>query len=257
MRPFIKTVGIKEPWPPWVIAFLVHVVSSIFAIVLHAFSPVHIPAVMWLWIQGIGAAGAGAMAGLPRWWLPINLLFLPALDTLLGLQVPPTFFLVVFGFIFVVNVAAWRHRVPFFLSSSKAAATLVSVLPRQDGIRLIDLGCGTGSLLVDLAEARPDGYFHGVETAPLSFLFSWWRARRRSAIQVSWDDFWHTDLAQYDVVFAYLSPTPMTRLWEKARCEMRPGSLLVSNTFVIPGILPTRIVPVDDSMHSVLYIWRM
>jgi hypothetical protein len=38
---------------------------------------------------------------------------------------------------------------------------------------------------------------------------------------------------------------------------MKPGSLLVSNTFVIPGVAPDRTVAIGDRMRSTLYIWRM
>ena len=49
----------------------------------------------------------------------------------------------------------------------------------------------------------------------------------------------------------------MTRLWDKARREMRPGALFVSNTFAVPGVAPAYTLPVGDRMRSVLYVWRM
>jgi hypothetical protein len=104
---------------------------------------------------------------------------------------------------------------------------------------------------------RPDGSYQGIETAPFSILLSQWRARANAAVRVMWGDFWSADLAAYDVVYAYLSPTPMPILWKKARREMRPGSLLISNTFEIPGVAPAFTLPVSDRMNSVLYVWRM
>lgn len=103
-------------------------------------------------------------------------------------------------------------------------AALWALLPRHAGFRFLDLGCGTGSLLTDFARARPDGSYHGIETAPFSFLLSCWRARSASAVSVAWDDFWRADFAQYDVVYAYLSPQPMARLWQKAQREMQSGA---------------------------------
>jgi SAM-dependent methyltransferase len=147
--------------------------------------------------------------------------------------------------------------VPLYLSSAKVTARLSALLPQHAAFRFLDLGCGTGSLLVDLAHARPDGSYHGIETAPLLLLLSRWRARKCEAVRVTWGDFWHTDLARYDIVYAYLSPVPMGRLWDKARREMRPGSLLVSNTFAVPGIAPACTLPVGDRIRSTLYVWRM
>jgi hypothetical protein len=34
-------------------------------------------------------------------------------------------------------------------------------------------------------------------------------------------------------VYAFLSPVPMAEVWRKASTELRPGALLVSNSF--PG----------------------
>jgi SAM-dependent methyltransferase len=121
----------------------------------------------------------------------------------------------------------------------------------------MDLGCGTGTLLASLMRERPDGIYAGVELAPVPYLLSRWRALGKRGVEVRWGDFWSADLANYDVVYAYLSPAPMAKLWDKARREMRPGSLLVSNGFCIPGVAPARKIAVGDAVRSTLYVWRM
>jgi hypothetical protein len=255
-RPADLTVP-HEALPAWAVAALIHVACSIAVFMLAACAPGLGAGAGWYWLEGIGAAVLGSCAGLPVWWLPINLLFAPAAHALLGWQIPAPAYLAAFCLLFAFNVAAWRHRVPLFLSSTKVTAALSALLPQRAGLRFLDLGCGTGSLLLDLARARPDGSYHGVETAPLSFLLSWWRTRLRTAVRVTWGNFWATDLAHYDVIYAYLSPAPMARLWEKARCEMKPGSLLVSNTFAIPGVAPAYTLPIGDRLRSTLFVWRM
>jgi hypothetical protein len=45
-------------------------------------------------------------------------------------------------------------------------------------------------------------------------------------------------------------------LWEKASEEMRPGALLISNSFEVPGVEAQEVLPVDDWRHSRLLIWR-
>lgn len=257
MQPHAEIAVLREPLPAWAVAALIHVASTVASLALAAGAPDLAPGAAWCWLEGVGAAVIGVMAGLPLWWLPINLLFVPAAHALLGWQVPAPLYLAAFGVLFAVNVAAWRHRVPLFLSSAKVPAALWALLPRHAGFRLLDLGCGTGSLLGAFAHARPDGHYHGIETAPFSYLVSRWRARSISAVSVAWGDFWRADFAQYDVVYAYLSPQPMARLWQKARREMRPGSLLVSNTFAVPGVEPAYVLPVGDRLNSTLFVWRM
>jgi hypothetical protein len=63
-------------------------------------------------------------------------------------------------------------------------------------------------------------------------------------------------LSDYDVVFAFLSPAAMPALWRKASAEMRPGTLLLSYEFSIPGTTPHIIDhPVENG--PALYGWYM
>ncbi len=248
---------ISAPLPVWALALLMHVACSAAALVLAARFPSFLPGGTWCWLEGGSAAILGVAAGLPVWWLPINLLFVPALYALLEWQISPSVYFTAFCIIAVFNVAAWRHRVPLFLTSAAVTRALVGVLPKRAGLRFMDLGCGTGSLLIDVAQALPGAGCEGIETAPLPYLVSRWRLRAHTAVRVAWGDFWGADFSRFDVVYAYLSPQPMTRLWQKARSEMRPGSLLISNTFAVPGVEPTYTIPVADCMRSVLYVWRM
>jgi len=211
----------------------------------------------WAGIEGACAAVLGSAAGLAWWWFPINLLFIPLLVISIDSGVPPLLFLCLFCGLLFANGAAWLQQVPVFPSSARAADIVRGLLPGNAGFRFIDLGCGAGHFLLDLARSRPDGRFTGIEVAPIPYLISRWRSAREDAVSVQWGDFWRADFSAYDVVYAYLSPVPMNRLWEKARREMRPGSLLVSNGFPIPGVLPEKTYVVGDGVRSILYVWRM
>lgn len=213
--------------------------------------------VTWAGIEGMCAAVIGSVAGLAWWWFPINLLFLPVLVTSIDSGAPPLLYLGLFSLLLFANGAAWLQQVPVFPSSTRATDIVRSLLPGNAKFSFIDLGCGTGHFLLDLARSRPDGRFTGIEVAPLPYLLGRWRSVREDAVVVQWGDFWRADFSAYDVVYAYLSPVPMARLWEKARREMRPGSLLVSNGFPIPGVCPERTYVVGDGVGSILYVWRM
>lgn len=153
------------------------------------------------------------------------------------------------------SLGSLRTRVPLFLSSRQAVAALAQCIPARPGLRVMDLGCGLGGPLAGLARLRPDLVLHGVEAAPLNWLISRLRLDGRARIHLG--SLWDEDLARYDVVYAYLSPAPMARLWDKARREMRPGSLLISNSFAIPGVAPDRVIALDDLGRTRLLLWRI
>ena len=49
----------------------------------------------------------------------------------------------------------------------------------------------------------------------------------------------------------------MARLYAKAREEMKPGSLFISNSFAVPDVDPDEIVEVDDSRRTRLLVFRL
>jgi len=121
---------------------------------------------------------------------------------------------------------------------------------------VIDIGSGLGGLVLDLARRRPDCDVSGIELAPLPWLASRLRAwAGRSPAHFLRGDYEGLDFGDVDVVFAYLSPAAMPALWRKAEAEMRPGSVLFSYEFTIPGREPDlRLVSTDSS--KILHIWH-
>lgn len=202
---------------------------------------------------GVSAALVAHLWKLPIWWRLINLTFVPMLWLALQVGIAPGWFLAGFVALALTSLGAVRTRVPLYLSSARAAEELACRVP--EGGRLIDLGCGLGGPLARVHALRPDVHLHGVEAAPLNWLIARLRLLTRASVQLG--SIWDVDLADYDVVYAYLSPAPMARLWDKARAEMRPGCLLISNTFEIPGVTPDEIVELHDFSHARLLIRRM
>lgn len=211
----------------------------------------------WAWLHGALAASMAWATTMPRWWVPIMLLFAPAVLLALTLQVPPLVWLAAGLLPWLVFRGALRDRVPLFLSDQPAISRLLEMITDEHPVSVVDLGCGTGGLLLALREARPIARLRGVENAPLTWLIARIRLAK-SAVDVVYGSIWDEPLGGYDVVYAYLSPAAMPRLWEKARREMRAGSLLVSNSFEVPGVTPQRVLELDGTgMATALYVWEM
>ena len=208
--------------------------------------------------QGLLAALFGQRLGLSSWWLPINLLFVPALLVLNGQQLPPLLFLGAFVLLLLLNWNSLRERVPLYLSGQKTIAELDQLLqPLPANLRFIDLGCGLAGSLYQLSRRYPQAHFVGVETAPLVFLLAWLRCLLRPNCQIRYRNLWQQPLGGFDVVYCFLSPAPMPRLWAKARAEMSPGALLISNSFAIPDVEPDQLIELHDWRSSRLLIWRL
>lgn len=256
MRPLLKKL------PPSIAALLLQSAAVVLMLLTVNILGRHDSPLLFALLCGLLAATLSFFAGLAKWWLVIQLLFAPALVLMLAVELPPTLFLGAFLVLLLVYWSTFRTQVPLYLSSNKVWHALGHSLPdakADSGFSFIDLGSGLGGVLTHLASVRPDGRYIGVEAAPLPFFWSWLRIRLGSHhnCQVKWGSLWDCDLSQYDVVFAYLSPVPMEKLWHKARTEMRPGTVFISSTFTVRDQAHHEIVQVDDLHHSTLFIWHM
>lgn len=208
-------------------------------------------------LQGVLAACIGMLLKSERWWIAIHLLFSPALVLALRLDLPPGLYLAVLAGLTFVFWTTFRGEVPLFLSNRATAESVLGLLPDTPGLKVIDLGAGTGGLLRRLAQARPDACFTGVEHAPLPYLVARFNARGLANLAVRRADLWRQPLAEQNVVYAFLSPAVMARLGDKAGTELRPGALLISNSFPLPEVKPVRVVDVPDRRGTRLYCYRM
>lgn len=211
-----------------------------------------LPMIAWAMIQAALATLLAHYFSMARWWLAIHMAFLPALVLTFSMSMPSWPFLTGFILLFLVHGATYRTQVPTHLSRRAVAKVVADLLPSRSELRCIDLGCGFGGVLSTLAMRRSDGEYHGIEGAILPFAVSWIRGRL-AGYEVSWGDLWGMDLGIYDVVYVYLSPACMPALWTKVRREMRPGSLLISNSFPIPGVAPTQTVSLRPGAN--VYLW--
>jgi SAM-dependent methyltransferase len=208
-------------------------------------------------LEGIMAAALSWTLRLPIWWLPMQLLFVPLLILALRFEISPYIYLCGFILLWLIFRSNLQERVPLYLSNRMTWEAVAELLPRRDPVTFIDLGCGLGGGLLFLAKRQEDSQFLGVESSPLLYGLSRLRLRHFRNSHIRWGDFWDEDLSRYDVVYAFLSPDPMPALWRKAKQEMRPGSIFISNTFEVPGMIPDKTLVLRDRRQTQLLVWRM
>jgi hypothetical protein len=233
-------------------------------------------------LQGVLAAALARWRRLPSWWLVIQFVFPLALVGASALALPRWIYLIAFLLLLLTYWSTFRTRVPLYNCGPDVWREVGRLLP-PGPVRFVDIGSGLGGIVLHLAGTHPRGSFTGIEIAPLPWLVSRLRAAglklraRRAGRTSSADiadiaghgatgacrfvrgDYLRHDFSGQDVVFAYLSPVAMPALWQKACAEMRPGALLLSLEFAIPGVVPDFLQACGSNGQSgkLLYGFRM
>ena len=235
--------------------------AAVFLIVVPVFTSISNdkPAVwLLLALQGIIAAVPVLFFGLTRWWAAGQLALPFAAYYSLYLQAPAWLWLVFFVVVLLVYKNSVRSGVPLYLSNRTTWSALAELLPQTENLKIIDLGGGLGGTSLYLARHRPDIDILSVESAPIPALLS--KIRNALAglqnVDMRYGDYWDEDLSAYQVVYAFLSPVPMPRLYEKVRAEMKAGGLFISNSFDVPGVEADEVIELADGRKTRLYLWR-
>ena len=187
------------------------------------------------------------------WWLVIHVLFPPMVYGATQFDLAPGWYLLAFCICWLVFGQVASSGVPLYLSNRQALTLLSERIPQN--ACFLDVGAGTGTVLVWLAKVRNDLVLTGIEHAWLP----WLAGKLRLPNSVIWrhGDYRAISFADIDVLYAFLSPIPMPELWQKARQEMKPGSCFISNTFEVPGQIPDEIIELNDWKRGRLLLWRM
>jgi hypothetical protein len=207
-------------------------------------------------LQALLSAGLTRALGLAVWWQWIALAFPFAVALALAAGSLPAWpfglaFLLLY--LFFSNTA--RERVPLYLSNRATIEALGRLMRERSASHFIDLGSGLGGVVRGIAGdgRKAEGY----ETAPMAFLISAILSKLTGRGQIYRRDIWSADITEADLVYVFLSPEPMPMVHDKARREMKPGSLLVSNSFAIPGLDADEIWDLSDRRKTRLYLYAM
>ncbi|KAH6559943.1 hypothetical protein BASA50_009033 [Batrachochytrium salamandrivorans] len=128
--------------------------------------------------------------------------------------------------------------------------------PTQAVLKFTDVGSGDGRVVLAAAHWGRHRPSSTTGHSPLIFgkcvgiernmtLWGWsilaarcWHWLPASRVMFRKQDFWSVDLADSDVVMVFGVPSWMTKFGEKFERELRPGTMVATNKFPIPGWHP-------------------
>jgi ribosomal protein L11 methylase PrmA len=145
-----------------------------------------------------------------------------------------------------------------YVSTSRAKiAAFIDAVPMRADQTLVDLGCGDGRVLRE-AQKRYGVHTIGYEINPMAYLKARVFSFGRNKIKIRRENFWKAALSDADVVFCYLYPDVMKKLAAKLSVDLKPGTVVVSGNFPLPGFVPSKVLRLESSRHNdPMYIYHL
>jgi hypothetical protein len=189
----------------------------------------------------------------PWWWHVFHHTIFPFAFYFMTFEFSPSSYFWVFLVLLLIFAGAIVSRVPLYFSGIKQIEVLTELI-KPEHKNFVDLGAGIGSVIIPIALQFPNLHIVAYEIAPLTYLVG--RIRTRNLANISWKlaRFEFADLAESDIIYAFLSPEPMCKLWQKVREEQKLGSIFISNSFPVKDVEPTQVM-LADTVHP-LYVYR-
>lgn len=133
---------------------------------------------------------------------------------------------------------------------------LDSIPPETHGI-IYDLGSGWGNVAIHLAHRFPQCQVIGYESSPVPYLFSkfWAFLDRSPNLRIYRKNFFSEDLSDATLIYCYLYPAAMDKLSLKFAKELKPGTMIFSNTFALSGWESLHVVNIADIYNTRVYMY--
>jgi len=132
------------------------------------------------------------------------------------------------------------HDLP---TSKRAIKALVNIIltykPKTD--KFYDLGCGRGDVVVAIKKELPFLTVCGIDSNTIRIFFSRIKAGiLKRKILFSKQNIFQANLNTADVIYTYLWYDLMSPLEKKLQKELRPGSIIITNTSSFPTWKPEK-----------------
>ena len=163
-----------------------------------------------------------------------------------------TGFLVSVYYIFVTGISS----IP---SSRIFTNHIMDVTPAEIAGDILELGAGWGTLAFPLAAQFPYNRILAYELSPVPWLYMKVRHLlfRYKNLDILRKDFRKVSYEGVGLVVAYLHSEGLEKVRDKMERELKPGTLVISNVFDIPGWEPEARHELDDSFCPQVYLYRV
>lgn len=142
-------------------------------------------------------------------------------------------------------------------TSEKVKLKVLDCVPPETQGTILDLGSGWGTMVMQLAKKFPHCHIIGYESSPIPYYFSkiWALFAKLPNMKIYRKNFFEENISNASLIYCYLYPGAMKQLRDKFNEELKPGTIVFSNTFALPNWEPVHVVNVKDIYNTRIYMY--
>lgn len=242
---------------PLIVALFAQLISLIFIKIGIQLFHYNLSSLSFLILQIFLAVFIGqVLFKLPKWFFIISILFpLFIFMAFSYIHISSGIYGLLFLFFALTFSHTLKERVPLYLTNKKTNEALIKIIEEKKVQSFLDLGSGLGGVVRAIATLKINSI--GVESAPLLWGISSLISILTFKGKILRRNIWDTSLSEFELVYAFLSPAIMNKLYLKVKLEMKPGNLFVSNSFEVDGETPDEIWELSDARKTLLYFYKI
>ncbi len=166
--------------------------------------------------------------------------------------------LAILGYLAFIMVS-FRNTVPYVPTPRRIIKQMIKLAEIKPGERVVDLGSGTGRIVIPTAKKYKANLIIGIDRSfflrlvtKLRLLFHPFINKR---IQIVNQDFFNADIASFDVIFCFLTPTALRLLTPKFKL-LKAKSRIISYMFSVEDTQGFNETIKHISTNDTIYIYQ-
>jgi len=150
---------------------------------------------------------------------------------------------------------------PWLPTKAKDRNHLFEHLKLEPGQKVLDLGCGDGSMLFAVARKFPETECVGCDISLLPLLFGWARKFLKPSaykhVHIRFGNLFKQSVAGFDVVFIFLLPKSYPRLVELMKRDLKNESQVIVEAWPLPHITPDETLRAEGCLPIFVYTGKV
>ncbi len=164
----------------------------------------------------------------------------------------------VLGLVVLASAAvAGLSAAPWLPTKPSQRRHLVENLEVSPQARIIDLGCGDGSVLFALAKKYPQATCVGYDISLLPLAIAWFRKligwRQYANVLIYFGNLFTAKISSFDIIIVFLLAKSYPKLQKKLTAELAPEARVIIEAWPLASLQPTQTIQSPGLLPVYIY----